>query len=172
MPRPIRVVAPHHAFTLDELQAFNEDEGALALERAALIQAHFDEGCLACRSWLANRDELELLASAVGALPPEGWRGRLVVWWRRTVALERLPVLLMAVPLKALLVREAVRHDRSWSARAGAAFGIAGLTVGVLRYVLARPRMIVPPLEGSAAASARPESPGSPRRAPPRGPGS
>lgn len=169
MPRPIRVVAPHHAFTLDELQAFDEDEGALAPERAALIQAHFDEGCLACRSWLANRDELELLAGAVGALPPEGWRGRLVVAWRRTVALERLPVLLLAVPLKALLVREMARRERGWLVRAGAAFGIAGLTLAVLRYVLARPRVIVPP-DGPAPVPARHESAASTYREPQREP--
>ncbi len=62
-----------HDFTLDELCAYHV--GTLTPARAAVVAAHLDAGCLACRSWLVNAGEIERLLRS-GALPDRGRPGR------------------------------------------------------------------------------------------------
>ncbi len=133
---------PYHDFTLDELEAY--DRGLLEPERAAVIAAHLARGCPACRRWLAGSDEAVRLIEALArdALtqlrPPTRW-GRAGAWGQRRIRARRLTVLLYAVPLKAVLVAVVVHAGPRRGTRLSAAVGLVGLTVGVVRHVLAFP---------------------------------
>ena len=136
--RPI----PYHDFTLDELEAY--DRSVLEPERAAVIATHLAQGCPACRRWLAGSDEAVRLIEALArdalsrSRPPTRW-GRAGAWSRRRIRARRLTVLLYAVPLKAVLVAVVVRAGPQRGTRLSAAVGLVGLTVGVVRHVLAVP---------------------------------
>jgi len=122
-----------------------------------VVAARLAAGCLACRSWLLNADEIERLlrSGALSAPGADTGRARSRAWARRAVRPRRLTVLLYALPLKGALVAAQQRRNSGRGVRVGAAVSIVGLTVAVLRYVFTRPAWLTATSPTSETADAR-----------------